>query len=376
LAEKSHILFLCSWYPSKASLTNGDFIQRHAEAVSTVHKVSVIHIVSGKKTQKSYIDFQKINDVDTYIGYVTFTKSPILKSIRFFKIYLEILKKITPFDIIHLNVLFPFGVFALHQKWIHKIPFIISEHWTGYNKLSESRISIFEKSLSKIITKNAFTICTVSEQLSLSMQNLGLTGSYTPTGNVVDTLLFKPGKNKENTFTIIHVSSLNDLQKNISGMLRAAKKLEQNIGEFTWQFIGGDKTEYQKLLSNLAFTTAKIEFIPHLTQNRLATHIQTAHICVSFSNYETFGITMTEAIACGTFVIASNTGILTEFLKEDYFKIIPIKDETALLKAIVNRKNQPKKLNSEKMHRFIDAKFSKKVIAQQFSTIYNQALKL
>ena len=374
--NKLHILFLCSWYPSKVLPTNGDFIQRHAEAVSLKHTVSILHIVSDTAIAKTKIDVKEANNVQTFIGYVKHTKNPVLKSIRFFKVYTEIIKKIAPFDIIHLNVLFPFGLFALHQKFFRNIPYIITEHWTGYNQFSINQIPFFEKSLSKIITKNAFSICPVSEQLSLNMQNTGLKGNYTPIGNVVDTELFKPGSVKENTFTIIHISSLNNLQKNISGMLKAAKKLEEHIGKFTWKFIGGNEAQYQNLLSDLAFTSANIEFTPHLTQSELVTHIQTAHVCVSFSNYETFGITMTEAIASGTFVVASNTGILTEFPQEDYFKIIPINDEAALVDAIINRQNQLKKLNTKKMHYFIDTKFSKEVISKQFSKMYHQALKL
>ena len=41
-----HVLFLCGWYPSRVSPTNGDFIERHAEAVSQKHKVSILHIIT------------------------------------------------------------------------------------------------------------------------------------------------------------------------------------------------------------------------------------------------------------------------------------------------------------------------------------------
>ena len=38
-----HILFLASWYPSKKEPTLGIFIKRHAQAVATINKVSVLH---------------------------------------------------------------------------------------------------------------------------------------------------------------------------------------------------------------------------------------------------------------------------------------------------------------------------------------------
>jgi len=47
--NKLHVLFLASWYPSRILKSNGDFIQRHAEAVALQHKVSVIHVKSDNK---------------------------------------------------------------------------------------------------------------------------------------------------------------------------------------------------------------------------------------------------------------------------------------------------------------------------------------
>ena len=48
MSIKLHILFLASWFPSRAKPTSGDFVQRHAEAVSTKHNVSVIHVVTDE----------------------------------------------------------------------------------------------------------------------------------------------------------------------------------------------------------------------------------------------------------------------------------------------------------------------------------------
>jgi len=46
LKKKLHILFLSSWYPSHVSPSNGDFIQRHAEAIATKHNVTVIYVTT------------------------------------------------------------------------------------------------------------------------------------------------------------------------------------------------------------------------------------------------------------------------------------------------------------------------------------------
>ena len=375
MTKKLHILFLCSWYPSKVLPTNGDFIQRHAKAVSLQHKVSVLHIISDKSINKSKIEINTLQNVNTYIGYLKHTSNRFLKLIRFLKMYNRLLHKIEHFDLVHLNVTFPFGLFALQQKARRKIPYIISEHWTGYLTSQNHKISFIQKILSQKITKNAAFVCPVSRELMIAMQAFGLKGNYKSIGNVIDTTTFYQNYEKESQFTIIHISSLNDTQKNISGMLNAAKKLENSIGNFTWKFIGGPSRDYDNLIGKLKFNKAVIQFIDHLPQKELSTHLQKAHICISYSNYETFGVTLAEAIASGTYVISTNTGILNEISKKEYFSIIPVRDEAALLDEIVQQKNNRLRLDSNEMNTFIKEMFSPKIIAKKFSDLYYKSMK-
>ena len=77
MSNKLNVLFLCGWYPSKVSPTNGDFIQRHAEAVSLIHNVTVIHIISDKKSKKNIdIISEVINGIETHIAYIKHFKNP------------------------------------------------------------------------------------------------------------------------------------------------------------------------------------------------------------------------------------------------------------------------------------------------------------
>jgi glycosyltransferase involved in cell wall biosynthesis len=374
LTKNLHILFLCSWFPSKEFPTNGDFIQRHAKAVSLKHNISVLHVVSSEKATKTTIEKNIDANLTTYIGYVKYTKNIFIKAIRFYRTYTQILKLIGNYDLIHVNTLYPFGIFALHQKYLKRKSFIISEHWTGFLNSRKNKVSFFQKFWSKLITKKADSICPVSSELKIGMQNSGLKGNYFPVGNVVDTNIFVPSDKKNKEFTIVHVSGLNDVQKNVSDMLRVAKFLEKEIGVFSWEFIGGNSENYLDLISELEFKTAKIEFINHVSQKELTTHLQEANICVSFSNYETFGIVMTEAIACGTFVISTNTGILHELESQNFFSIIPVKDKKALKEEVINQYKNPTELNTKEMHSFIKTKFSQEIISEVFSSLYFKTL--
>ncbi|MDG1527740.1 MAG: glycosyltransferase family 4 protein [Polaribacter sp.] len=374
MTKNLHILFLCSWFPSKEFPTNGDFIQRHAEAVGLKNKVSVLHIVSSKKVTKTTIERNIDANLTTFIGYVKQTQNPLLKVIQFYKTYKEILRLIGDYDVIHVNKLYPFGIFALHQKKIKNKPYLITEHWTGYLNARKNKIPFFEQFWSKLIVKNANYICPVSDELKKGMLNSGLKGNYFPIGNVIDTNVFIPSDKKNNEFTIVHVSGFNDEQKNISDMLKVAKFLENEIDVFTWKFIGGAKEKYQKLISELKFKTAKIKFINHVSQTELVKELQNASICVSFSNYETFGIVMLEAIACGTFLVSTNTGILNEVKKQNYFSIIPTKDKKALANEIINQYQNPTKIDTTEMHSFVKTKFSREIISNAFSNLYLKTL--
>ena len=58
--KKLHILFLSGWYPSRVSPSNGDFVQRHAEAVATVQNVTLIHVITDKNIKrKEFLKYKR-----------------------------------------------------------------------------------------------------------------------------------------------------------------------------------------------------------------------------------------------------------------------------------------------------------------------------
>tara|TARA_B100001093_G_scaffold324492_1_gene309663 strand:+ start:1261 stop:2397 length:1137 start_codon:yes stop_codon:yes gene_type:complete len=374
LNKKLNVLFVCGWYPSKVFPTNGDFIQRHAQAVSINHKVSVLHIVSRKENEEEISIEHEIKDnINSYIAYIKPSKIIFLKIYRFIQAYSRIISIIGHIEIVHLNILYPFGLIAIYLKLMKNIPFIISEHWSGYQDIHSNKISFFEKTISKIITNNASFICPVSINLKLSMENFGLKGSYMPVPNVVDTNLFQPGIKKNKRFTLVHISSLKDDPKNISGMLRVAKKLEDTIGYFNWKFIGGKSDYFESLIKKLDFQKAKIEFIGHLAQKNLVTHLQSANVFVLFSNYENLPCVVLESFSCGIPVIATDVGGISEYFPEKFGYLIPKQNQVKLLEKILEEHAHPNKSKRE-MSDYARNKFSKKTISKIFSSLYFKAI--
>lgn len=370
-----NILFLCSWYPSRVLPTNGDFVQRHAEAVAVQHKVTIAHVITDKKiTQNIEVTDKIINTVRTLIAYIKPTKNPIIKYLRFKKAYAILLKKVEKIDVAHVNVLFPTGSIALALKRKRNIPYIITEHHSIYHKPYNKEIGFIEYYLSKRIVKNASTVAPVSKDLAKSMQNYGLKGNYKTVPNVIDTSLFLPKKEQtKKQFTLLHVSNMVAL-KNVEGILRVVKKLETKIGSFHFYFIGGQATEYREQASKLAINLDNVTFINHLPHKELISYFQKADVFILFSDIENLPCVIPEAFSCGTPVISSNVGGISEYFPEDFGTLVTPNNETQLLDAIVKLHTDYKIKSPAEMHEYVMTNFSKEQICKAFTVQYHKAL--
>ncbi|MDP5093051.1 MAG: glycosyltransferase family 4 protein [Polaribacter sp.] len=373
--KKLHILFLCGWYPSRILPTNGDFIQRHAEAVFLKHSVTVIHIITDPFLKnKIEITEEKINGIPTHIAYVKATKNPISKIFLFIRAFTIVLKKTKNIDVVHLNEIFPFGILSLYLKWFKKIPFIISEHWTDYAYPFSKNIGFFHKTASKIIAKNASFVCPVSIDLQNSLLQFGLNANYTIVENVVNTAVFFPIENKNSIFTIVHISNMNDDQKNISGILNVVAKLHDQKIPIRVQMIGENASKYNSIKEIIGLES--IEFIDHLPHHLLVKHLQKSNILVLFSNYENLPCVILESFACGIPVISTNVGGIKEYFPSNFGVLIDAKNEEKLLEEIKLFHQNKKEIASKKeMYSFINTNFSNPIICKKFSSLYYKSLK-
>ena len=372
--NKLHILFLCGWYPSRVLPTNGDFIERHALAISLKHQVTVIHIITDKSVSNNLeIISTKEKQITTHIAYLKKTKNPIKKTYLYAKAFLRILRKIKNLDVVHLNEVYPFGIFSLYLKWFKNKQYIISEHHTVYHKPQAEKLTFTHKFISKIITKNATFICPVSNDLRDAMRALNLKGNYFRVPNVVNTDLFFPTENTNKTFIITHISNMLNVHKNVEGLLNVVKKLDSKITNFKIKLIGADAEKYKVFAEEMSIDLQKIEFINQIPHKEVVAHLQKSDVFVLFSNYENLPCVILEAFSCGIPVISTNVGGINEYFPESFGFLIDAKDEDALLDKTIEVYTNFK-TNKEKMHQYVENNFSTITIANQFSELYNSAL--
>ena len=344
-------------------------------AISLKHQVTVIHIITDESVSNNLeIISTKAKQITTHIAYLKKTKNPIKKTYLYAKAFLRILRKIKNLDVVHLNEVYPFGIFSLYLKWFKNKQYIISEHHTAYHKPQAEKLTFTHKFISKIITKNATFICPVSNDLRDAMRALNLKGNYFRVPNVVNTDLFFPTENTNNTFIITHISNMLNAHKNVEGFLNVVKKLDSKITNFKIKLIGADAEKYKVFAEKMSINLQKIEFINQIPHKEVVAHLQKSDVFVLFSNYENLPCVILESFACGVPVIATNVGGISEFFPKEFGSLIPPKDENALLNNIlkIHRNFNPDK---KAMHTYVVENFSENKILKKFEKLYIKSLK-
>lgn len=378
--KKIKTLFISAWYPNRVKPTLGNFVQKHAEAVSLYAEVTVLHVCFDICKNKFDITEEKSGNINTIIIYINRPRIIFQKICRYFKAYklgLDLInKKFGRHDIVHANVLFPVGLVFLFLKSFKKIPFVFSEHWTGYFNEDQHQIGFFKRYFLKKIAGKASCIMPVSEHLKNAMTDLGISGNYKIVPNVVNNAFFQPSLTKgvNTKFRFLHVSSLNDKQKNITGIIKTVHQLSLLRKDFEFTIVGEeDPAPFIPLVKELNIYNNFIFFESRKTSIELAGIMKESDCFVLFSNYESFSIVIAESLASGLPVIATDAGGLASDLTSQYGIIIPPRDERALLGALNKMIDHHDEYKKELLIKFAE-NFKAEIIGKEIIDIYNHCL--
>lgn len=381
--DKQAILFLASWYPTPHNKNHGIFIRNHALALSKFTPVIVVYAYSADTTAEFKITKNKQGNFEEWLLEYPKSTAPLISSfikyLRFKKAYKLLLQELIKDNIsvkaIQLNVIFPAALALPIFKDHYKVPYTIVEHWSGYLPEDGNYKSGIVKDVTSKAIKGASKIYYVSEKQKQAMLGHGLTGNYELLYNVVDTNLFKENKStKAKRPLLLHVSSLVEREKNISGTLRIIQKLQASNYDFDLLVIGGNTetvSHYTNEAKKLQLTNTT--FVGERTPAQVATYMQQAHALILFSNYEGMPVVVLEALACGLPVFASKVGQLPNLITNYLGKLVDIGDEKALENNLKEFLDGKIKFSSEKMISFISENASQEIVGKKLADFYTVA---
>ncbi|KIA84474.1 hypothetical protein OA84_02825 [Kaistella solincola] len=368
------ILFISSWFPNKLEPTNGNFVQRHAEAVALRHDVEVLHAIGDPAQKELYIvDDQEINGIRTLIVYYKKSINPARNFFRRMKAYQRGFSQMQKPDLVHANILFNSVLFAVYLKRKHHIPFVVSEHWSGFLEINRAKRSKLKVFLAHQIAKNASAILPVSKSLQNDMKILGFTGCFHVVENVVNMNVFPPKRHQPQKFIFLHISNLIQL-KNPEKILAAALRLRKEFTNFEMHIGGdGEVENLNRIISRhkagdfvKTFSTLKIE--------EVAEKMRESSCFVLFSDYENFPCVLLESLSSGTPVIATNVGGIKEIVNGRNGILIRNSEDELYdaMKTVLLTKIDFDK--PEILHQYIEHCFSMETISRKFDEVYRKIL--
>ena len=368
---------------------NGDFIKRHAEAVSLFEDVQVIYVVrdiKGDVTKDVFIEESVKGGLSEKIIYyfIPSTGLAVLDKYVSEKQYRKIYKKAvkdymansgTP-DMAHVHVGMKAGVIAQWLKNETNVPYLISEHWSGFLNEASYRFSqqpFYIRTLWNKVIKGASGFSAVSKYLANGVQKQFSLKQVRIVPNVVDTNIFYPGATIKDEPRFIHISSLEEL-KNPAGIIKAIAIVKNTYPSVVLDIVGPENKQLREFVIAMQLEQ-NIQFHKEVPQPQLAEFIRQSIALILYSGYETFGCVIIEANACGIPAIVSNIpvfhetveeGINGSFAKADDYNAL----EDTIIKMIKNRSTY----DHTALAKNTSSTYSYEIVGKKFSLWYSEIL--
>ncbi len=351
MEKKPAILWLASWYPTRLDPFPGDFIQRHAKAFALYHPVHVLHIAKDEKgelTSDILIEENREGNLHETIVYYKPASiglsliDRLLSTDKFLRIGKQQIRKAIADKspaFIHVHVAMRHGLLAHWAKKRLGINYVITEHWTGYDRKTYPEnlrpSKWFWIATKKIFRDASFFYPEVNTMGKLINETIaGI--DFKPVANSVDTNLFYPEKIKtdpEEVFHFIHVSTLSH-QKNIEGILRVIKKCAEQNKKLHFTLIGPANEDLIREVASSPVLSKSITITGALTYPQVAEQMRKAHALLMFSRYENQPCVILEALCCGLPVISTDVGGIAEVIDSSNGLLIQSEKEDELYNAI------------------------------------------
>ena len=311
-----HILIIPSWYSTDSNSFTGSYFREQAHALSKEgHKVNIVYIenrYTSKLFSKMPVQMYADNGFKVYTIQLPLSVKGIIYffpglisfiGIHLFEYYCK--QEGSP-DLLHAHSAKYAGFIASVLNKRFAVPYVLTEH---LSKLIKKNIPFHQKSIFKAGYKNARRIFAVSNSLAGAMKPLVSGRNIEIFENMVDEEFFNIPENAipETPFIFTAIGNLIDI-KGDDLLIKAFYQSQKNknaklliAGE------GNARKKLQRLITQLELEN-QVSFLGSLSREEVKRLLQSSHVLVSSSLYETFGITLIEAMACGLPVLSTRSG--------------------------------------------------------------------
>ena len=343
-----NVVWLTSWFPNRTNPTTGDFIERHAFAVAPFVKLlSVIAVIKDDALPKQTVNIQhrQIDNLHIYtvyygpVGWSGFAEK-LFSQVKYLSLQKKLFNQVKASagipDLVHVHVAMKAGIFARIIKKKYRVPYLVTEHWSGYYKVSKP--NIYQMGMGYLwfnnkVLKDAALLLPVTKNLGETINRDFVKMPYRVIPNVVDTNLFFYKPFSPPVFRFIHPSYMN-FPKNPEGILQACRQLK-NLGyQFELEMIGNTDPKLLNMADDLGLLNENVFFEKEIPYADIAWRMQQSSALLLFSRYENLPCIVLEALCCGLPVISSRVGGLAEVINDSNGLLVEKENITELVKAM------------------------------------------
>ncbi|MET0299082.1 MAG: glycosyltransferase [Flavitalea sp.] len=330
-----NILHLASWYPNKNVPQEGDFIQRQLKALAEFMPVYVIAVFKDESLTGGTFNISHHSDGDLHetIGYYntrrygTRTLNSAASLYRYRRFYRQLIrdhiKKHGVPELIHLHVAFRASILLTWIEEEFSIPYVVSEHWSGYKAVDPGGFAkqpAYVRAIIKRTLSNARAVFAVSESLQADMQKIVPEIRYEVVPNVVDESKFFPPAIAEPLMDnpklrFLHVSGMGP-EKQPELLFRAFDEIRDRLNS-ELVCLGAPPAELENWVKANIQHSKDILFRGSIPYEEVALEMRRADCLVISSSYETFSCVAVEALNCGLPVISTPVGILPDIIRPE-----------------------------------------------------------
>ncbi|MGD8815288.1 MAG: glycosyltransferase [Anaerolineales bacterium] len=342
-SQRLNVLFLPGWYPSEENPVAGTFIREHARAAARYHNVTVLYVTRTQTGPRGkwQIQSDKVEEGIRTVR-VSWREFPVPKTALLLHLwimaaaYRYIRRSGFSPDIIHAHIYFMAFAAVLLGKFFRK-PVVITEQSSQFLRgcVPESKLVDLRRHF-----QHMAMILPVSAWLQESMQSFGIVGKFQVVPNTYDASIFFPStdalkSSKGQSIPRLLTVGLLSEPKGIPVLLRALHEVQQTDTHFQLDIVGDGpmRSDYERLSIELGLQE-KVTFHGMKDKAIVAKMMQRCTFYVQASLWETFGVTVVEAMACGRPVVATEIPTMEEKVDVSSGVLVPAGDEMALASAI------------------------------------------
>jgi len=372
-----NVVFLCGYPFGENRLGVSEHIYQLSKALASAKESISCHIVSMQKetktTQVSPNIWVHSIERKPYHYLAPFLAATTLK---------VVVERIQP-DIVHLHgASLPYVLTAVGLS--KTLPVVVTIHGNAIIEASYKRGlakiwgAIISGTLMKYAIRNLGTTIVCSQHMKENFARLNKTRVFViPNG--IDLPMYQPSKEKRGDQRFSYVLYMGGYSKvkGVDLLIRSLPLVYRRTGPIP-VYIAGPDTENKELirLVRQEGVEQSVKLLGFVTEERKVTLLQQAGLIVVPSRYESFGIVILEAMACGIPVVASRSGGIVELIQDRESGLLFDAENVTQLADCIATMIQNPKLRELYAHKGLEfaGQYSWPVIAEKTVVLYHDCI--